>query len=223
MATTAAVDESRRRAILDTALETFLVNSVAGTSIEDIRRRSGASVGCIYHHFASKENLAAELYLEILRDYHHDFLGALRASKTAQEGIKGAVHHHFRWVAAHPERASYLFHCREPEVTAASEGSAREVNAAFYAEAGAWLAEQVDKRQIRTPPAGPVPHAVDGTEYRVRPRMAWPWTPTNGRTVRWECHRCGRGVASLALGHSPLSHPYEAQREVTSQRSNRIV
>ncbi len=154
MTTAAAVDESRRRAILDAALEIFLVNSVAGTSIEDIRRRSGASVGCIYHHFGSKERLAAELYLEILRDYHHDFLGALRASKTAEEGIKGAVHRHFRWVASHPERASYLLHCREPEVTAASEGSARELNAAFYAEAGAWLAEQVDKGQVRRlPPA----------------------------------------------------------------------
>jgi AcrR family transcriptional regulator len=154
MTTAAEVDESRRRAILNAALEIFLVNSVAGTTIEDIRRRSGASVGCIYHHFGSKERLAAELYLEILREYHHDFLSALRVSKTAQGGVKGAVHRHFRWVAAHPERASYLFHCREPEVTAASDASARELNAAFYAEAGTWLDEQVDKGEIRSlPPA----------------------------------------------------------------------
>jgi AcrR family transcriptional regulator len=150
MTTAAAVDESRRRAILDAALDAFLVNSVAGTTIEDIRRGSGASVGCVYHHFGSKERLAAELYLEILREYHHEFLSALRASKTAQDGVRGAVHRHFRWVAAHPERASYLFHCREPEVTAAFDASARELNEAFYSEAARWLADQVEKGEIRT-------------------------------------------------------------------------
>jgi AcrR family transcriptional regulator len=148
-----AVEDSLRRAILDAALESFLVDGVSGTTIDQVRRRSGASVGCIYHHFGSKERLAADLYLEILREYQLEFLTALRSSGNPRVGVEGAVHRHFRWVARHTDRANYLFHCREPEVTAAFDASARNLNAAFYAEAGAWLGRHVDEGQIRLLPA----------------------------------------------------------------------
>jgi AcrR family transcriptional regulator len=143
---------SRRETILDAALECFLISSVAGTTIEDVRLRSGASIGSIYHHFGSKERLAAELYLEMLEGYQDSFLAALRSSRSARAGVEGAVHHHIRWVAARPDRASYLFHCREPEVTAASDDAALDLNTRFYTEAAAWLGGQVDRGQIRALP-----------------------------------------------------------------------
>jgi AcrR family transcriptional regulator len=146
-------DASLRRSILDAALENFLVNGVTGTTIQHIRRSAGASVGCVYHHFGSKERLAADLYLEILGDYQLQFLTALRTSRDPQAGVEGAVHRHFRWVARHSDRASYLFHCREPEVISAFDASARDLNSAFYAEAGAWLARHVDEGHIRELPA----------------------------------------------------------------------
>lgn len=154
MATRTAVEMSRREAILDAALECFLLNGVAGTTIDDLRMRSGASVGSVYHHFGSKEGLAAELYLKTLRDYQDSFIAALRASRSARSGVEGSVRHHLRWVAAHPDRASYLFHCREPEVIAASDAAAKELNAGFYAQASAWLVDQVQRHHIRAlPPA----------------------------------------------------------------------
>jgi AcrR family transcriptional regulator len=146
-------EESLRRSILDAALENFLVNGVSGTTIEHIRRSAGASVGCVYHHFGNKEGLAADLYLEILSEYQSEFLTALRSSRDARAGVQGAVHRHFRWVAKRSDRASYLFHCREPEVISAFDASARDLNASFYAEAGAWLARHVDEGQIRPLPA----------------------------------------------------------------------
>ncbi|HTO27428.1 MAG TPA: TetR family transcriptional regulator, partial [Devosia sp.] len=42
----------RRRQILDAALSAFLERGYAATSIADIRARSGASTGSIYHFFA---------------------------------------------------------------------------------------------------------------------------------------------------------------------------
>jgi AcrR family transcriptional regulator len=143
---------SRREAILDAALGCFLLNSVAGTTIDDVRMQSGASIGSIYHHFGSKERLAAELYLETLEEYHDSFLAALRSSRRARAGTEGAVRHHLRWVAARPDRASYLFHCREPEVTAASDAAANNLNTRFYTEAARWLANQVERGQIRALP-----------------------------------------------------------------------
>jgi AcrR family transcriptional regulator len=149
MATGTPIDASRREAILDAALECFLLNSVAGTTIDDLRLRSGASVGSIYHHFGSKERLAAELYLETLREYQGAFIAALHTSRSARAGVEGAVHHHLRWVAARPDRASYLFHCREPEVNAASDEAAKALNAGFYTQAAEWLLAQVDRGRIR--------------------------------------------------------------------------
>jgi AcrR family transcriptional regulator len=159
MGTHTTVDESRRQAILDAALDCFLTSGVARATIDDLRVKSGASVGCIYHHFGSKERLAAELYLDTLADYHQAFLATLRASRSARAGIEGAVHHHLRWVADQPQRANYLFHCREQEVTALSDDAAKALNASFYREAGAWLAGHARSGRIRTLPA-PLYHAL---------------------------------------------------------------
>lgn len=154
METRTPLDASRREAILDAALECFLLNSVAGTTIDDVRLRSGASVGSIYHHFGSKEGLAAELYLNTLREYQDSFIEALVTSRSARAGVEGAVHRHLRWVAASPNRASYLFHCREPEVTAASDTAAKELNARFYGRAAEWLLKHVEQQRIRALPSG---------------------------------------------------------------------
>ena len=54
---------SRRDAILEAALEAF--DATGATAIEEVRRRSGASVGSIYHHFGNVDGVVAALYLEI--------------------------------------------------------------------------------------------------------------------------------------------------------------
>lgn len=148
------LDASRRQAILDAALECFLLKSVAGTTIDELRLKSGASVGSLYHHFGSKEGLAAELYLDTLREHQEAFIEALVASRSARAGVEGAVQRHLHWVAANPKRASYLFHCREPEVTAASDKAATELNVRFYAQAAEWLRNHVEQKRIRALPPG---------------------------------------------------------------------
>lgn len=149
MRTAARPDGSRRDSILDAALACFLRDSVAGTTIDDIKARSGASVGSIYHHFGSKEGIAAELYLDILGAYHEAFLGHLTASSTAREGIAGSVRLHLRWVATSTDRARYLFHCREPEVITGSGSAVRDLNKAFYARATQWIERYVESGDIR--------------------------------------------------------------------------
>ena len=49
----------RKQAILEAALAAFLQKGVLATTIDDVRERSGASVGSIYHHYGSKEGIAA--------------------------------------------------------------------------------------------------------------------------------------------------------------------
>ena len=65
----AARPSARRRAILEAALECFTSYGFAKTTMDDIRVQANASTGSLYHHFRSKEQLAAELYVEGIRYY----------------------------------------------------------------------------------------------------------------------------------------------------------
>ncbi|WP_405137690.1 TetR/AcrR family transcriptional regulator [Nocardia sp. NBC_01388] len=142
----------RRRAILDAALTVYLKSGVAGTTVEVLHRASGASVGSIYHFFGSKEGVAAELYVETLRDYFDAYLAALHSNSTARGGIEGSVRTHLEWVAANELRARYLFHCREYEVIDESRPVINALNERFYGEATAWLQPHVEKGRIKPLP-----------------------------------------------------------------------
>jgi len=52
--------------ILDTALRLFTSNGYFNTSIHDIQRESGVSIGSIYNHFGGKEGIAKALYHDLL-------------------------------------------------------------------------------------------------------------------------------------------------------------
>jgi len=142
----------RRQQILAAGLSCFLERGVGATTVDDIRRRCGASVGSFYHHFAGKVEVAAALYLETLAAYQHAFLSELRPHQHAQSGIEGAVRYHLLWVGDQPTLASYLTHCREPEVAAASEAHAQKLNRLFFSEALGWLQRHAERGDLRPLP-----------------------------------------------------------------------
>jgi AcrR family transcriptional regulator len=136
-------DPGRRDRILDAALDSFSEHGFAGSTIEDVRLRSGASVGSIYHHFGGKEGLAAALYVDGLAGYQRGLLRALRDNDGAEAGIKAVVRHHLRWVQSHRKLAGFLFEHREPEVRMASQGPLRELNRDLFAELDEWLGRHI--------------------------------------------------------------------------------
>jgi AcrR family transcriptional regulator len=102
-----AASEKRRRAILAAALDCFVRDGVAATTMEDIRAASGASIGSIYHHFESKELLAAALYLEGISEYQDGLLRQMTRHAKARDGIRGAVAYHLGWIKSHPNWARF--------------------------------------------------------------------------------------------------------------------
>lgn len=73
-----------RRQVLDTALALFSERGYFATSIHDIRREAGVSIGAIYHHFRNKETLAKSLY--------HDLVAAMEtAINEACAGRQGCL------------------------------------------------------------------------------------------------------------------------------------
>jgi AcrR family transcriptional regulator len=147
-----AGSEARRRAILDAALACFTEHGYAATTIEQIRDRSGASIGSIYHHFGGKEGIAGALYADGLRRYQEGLLGVLRRHRDSERGIKAIVSHHLRWVAANRDLAWFLLGRRETEVALGGEAEIRELNRTTFGETAAWLRPHVEAGRIRELP-----------------------------------------------------------------------
>jgi len=146
----AAASERRRKSILDAALACFLERGIAATTTEEIRERSGASIGSIYHHFGDKEGIAAALYLEGIRSYQEGFLRTLGRHRAARPGIEGAVRYHLRWLEENPERARYLFAVREPQMAGSVHAEVRELNRHFYGAVEGWVTPHMRAGVLRT-------------------------------------------------------------------------
>jgi AcrR family transcriptional regulator len=144
---------SRKRLIIEAALSCFTELGLEQTSMEDIRTRSGASTGSIYHHFNSKEQLAAEVYLEGICRYQEGFLPALEESPDAREGIRSVVRYHLGWVEDHPDWARFLFQQRRAEFMTAMEDEFSRINADFFGRASRWFGTHIKAGAVRQLPA----------------------------------------------------------------------
>lgn len=149
MASVNAQPGPRQQAILSAALECFAERGFAATTIEEIRRRSGASIGSIYHHFGGKEGLAAELYVEGLRGYQEGLLSAIERRDDAQSAVREVVRHHLRWVERNPRLAQFLMGRRETELRLVTEARVRELNRGFFPRITAWVERHVREGTLR--------------------------------------------------------------------------
>jgi AcrR family transcriptional regulator len=135
----------RREMILEAALESLGAGEEA--AIEDVRKRSGASVGSIYHHFGDKDGILAALYAQVLSGYQASLLRTLRAAPDAEDGIKALVRHHLRWVERNPERARFLLDSGVPRERVKDEVEA--LNEAMFAAIEDWVESQPAIRPMR--------------------------------------------------------------------------
>ncbi|PRC45383.1 TetR/AcrR family transcriptional regulator [Mycobacterium sp. ITM-2017-0098] len=142
-------DDARRRRILDVSLELFLDVGVEASAIEDVRRRSGASVGSLYHRFGSKEGIAAAVYVDALHHYQREFVAALTRARDARDGVRSAVRTHMRWVRENPDRAEFLFNVAGADVRRACGTDLRDINNEFFCVVEAWFRRHVDAGELR--------------------------------------------------------------------------
>jgi AcrR family transcriptional regulator len=143
---------SRRKEIIQAALACFTELGFTQTSMAEIRRRSNASTGSIYHHFKSKEQLAAEVYLEGIRDYQAGFLAELEAQESARDGIFAVVSYHLKWVEEHPDWTGYLFQQRHADFMASTEKEFTRLNTEFIRRCSKWFGRHVKAGTLRRLP-----------------------------------------------------------------------
>ena len=109
-----ATTEARRKAILDAALACFASKGFTETTMEDIRKLSGASTGSIYHHFANKEMLARALYLEGRSSLNAALFTSIETNDLTA-GIKALVYAYLDWFEQHADLGQYVMQAGESE------------------------------------------------------------------------------------------------------------
>ena len=139
----------RRKEIIQAALACFTERGFSETSLADIRRRSKASTGSIYHHFKSKEQLAAQVYLEGIHDYQAGFLATLEQQQRARSGIVAVIEYHLRWVEGHPDWARFLFQKRRAEFMDTTNDDFDRLNKEFIGRAAAWFRHHIKAGSLR--------------------------------------------------------------------------
>ncbi len=115
---------ARQQSILEAALGCFTGLGIDATTVEDICRESGASIGSLYHHFGSKEGVASGLFIDGVKRLNADLLKKLRRCRSAEAGVRVVVTQYCDWVTKHADLARYLLNSRD---IAFSEGARREL------------------------------------------------------------------------------------------------
>lgn len=182
-ASSAPTTRGRRDAILEAALDCFSQRGFAQTTMEEIRERSRASTGSLYHHFKSKEQLAAELYLEGVKRYQEGLKEELWRHRSARRGIQAVVRYHLSWIEENPAWARYLMQSREATFVATTQPVVRRLNGEMFQQFADWIAPFVDSGEVVRLPRdlygalliGPVQHYTRGRlagRQRTDPKSA---------------------------------------------------
>ena len=101
--------QASRRSVLRHALTLFNAHGVEATTIDDLRKACGQSVGTIYHHFKNKEGLVAALFFVALDDQSRVIAEHIEGLTDAQAVIEALIGCYTAWITAQPECAHFVF------------------------------------------------------------------------------------------------------------------
>lgn len=142
-----------RQRIIQNALSCFIENGYSTTSISDICQKSDISVGSLYHHFKSKEQLARAIYIEGIKKYQLDFIEELNISSTARDGIFNVVKYHLNWISKYSLWAKFLILHRNAEFMGENENNLMVLNREFFNNVNGWLKNRIKAGEIRRMPS----------------------------------------------------------------------
>ncbi|MEF8792138.1 TetR/AcrR family transcriptional regulator [Thiohalorhabdus sp.] len=110
-----------RQRILEAARHLFTERGYFNTSLQDIRRASGLSIGSIYHHFCGKEQIARDLFYDTLAFVEGDIQGVYAAYSGARERCYHVIRRLFETTEEAPEIMEYVLYFKHREVLPAEK------------------------------------------------------------------------------------------------------
>lgn len=147
-----ATTPARRASILNAALDCFIGQGVEATTIDDIVRASGSSIGSLYHHFGNKEGVAAGLFIDGVTRLNADLLRKLKRCKTAQDSVRTVVTQYSDWVTAHRDMARYLLNSRDISFPPAIKERLRQIHRDHIVEIFRWFGPYVRDGEMKALP-----------------------------------------------------------------------
>ncbi|QGK68433.1 TetR family transcriptional regulator [Allosaccharopolyspora coralli] len=100
--------EMTRAAVLDSARELFVQRGYDTTSVDDIAKSSQVSKGAIYHHFADKKELFAQLLTDVQQQAMRAVTAAAEATDSEWERALAAAQTYLRGHVENPEARSIV-------------------------------------------------------------------------------------------------------------------
>jgi AcrR family transcriptional regulator len=95
------------------AMEILSKGSPNDVTMQAVAERAGGPIGSLYHRFASRDHLMAEVWITVVEKFQAGFL-----EKLVKNDIKGAALHTPQWVRQHLSEARVLLlHRREDLIT----------------------------------------------------------------------------------------------------------
>ena len=172
----AALPETRqasRRSVLRQALALFNANGVDATTIDDLRRASGQSVGTIYHHFKNKEGLVAALFFVALDDQSRAIAEHIDGLDDGHAVIEALLECYTAWITAQPECAYFVFLARDSVAQGPHGADLTERLIARYRPIDDLLARDAKAGRILPLPVDLIPSLVLGAaEFYARGWLA---------------------------------------------------
>lgn len=142
----------RRKEIIQAALKCFSELGYSESSMSDICDRANASTGSVYHHFKSKEQLAAAVYLDGIGEYQAGLIKNLEKERGASRGIGSIIRYHISWVARNPEWSRFLFQKGNDSFLAGADEQLNALNKNFAQKIMSWFSRHAEEGTVRSLP-----------------------------------------------------------------------
>ena len=148
----AKTDATQQR-ILDAATDVFAARGFTAATMADIVDHSGTSIGSIYHHFGSKEELAVSLHRRYLQEWWELSSKVIRPSRSPRTVVRELVTSYLAWVESEPGLIRFMFFLPESlQIRAVAREELRDEFTEGQQTIWSWLEEQAGKGTIRRLP-----------------------------------------------------------------------
>jgi len=149
--TARAATVARKASVLDAALRCFSERGVDATTIHDIQRAAGCSIGSIYHHFGSREGVAEALFILGVQRLNQSMLNKLKRCTSGEESVRAVVGQYCAWSVRNRQLASYL-HSRDIDFSPAAKARLKDIYREYITAVFEIFAPYVENAQIRVLP-----------------------------------------------------------------------
>ena len=93
---------ARREELLTVCAELFATKGIAATTVRDIGAAAGVHSGSLYHHFASKDAIVADVLAVFLEAVHRRFSTVVAEVDEPAARVRGFIRETLRVIEEHP-------------------------------------------------------------------------------------------------------------------------